>query len=576
MHLTELTATPVQLQVYRHIRLLTSFPKIGPLVLCFTKIVFDDLMRLTPIFVFVVFMFSAAFHMLRSNAVCDPSAENLSEGLDVDLTSATAFGRTYAMLLDAMLSGDPKFECTYESEYPVTGYLLLMFFALLSILVLSMLVAMMTSTFQDVMEGQELNFAFQNAQRVITAEAAAPVMAPLNLLSLPFSLADIVYWLATGKRISIEMHELRRKHAQHAAALLFGDSVRTEAKSSGGGGGGGGSGGGSGGGGGVDEASWHQKWKRANPTPMAVEDVLMYAKLHEDETDESSRWRVRFAQRQRQRHTQVLHEQEKAEVRHNARHQQLLDQVDRLSATVDGLVNGNLACRTAALDTSLMQAVGSGTVQAEAQSAAEGAADGGAAVAAATRLATAISGEAEAAPVLRAMSSRDQTVLPASAVLQTQHAWLASQPDFSADLEEASAPVRPASLEATLLAPRRCISAPTRPGGGNGTPPRSPTPAAGDDGELFEDSCACLGHRMVASEAARVARSGGLQRRPLTSREQDVLADNGTFAARTAALRRRTSAARLGEAAGIGGRGMARLAMHLPMVEGQAELPSDL
>ena len=130
------------LQVYRHVRILTYVPSLGPLVLCFRKMLSDALM-LVPLLISAIFAFAAAVDALHRDS---PQVCSAAGVLDL----GRGPGISMLMLADFALSADTHFNCTYESAHPIFGTALLLVFALVGILVLNMLVAMMTSTFQDV------------------------------------------------------------------------------------------------------------------------------------------------------------------------------------------------------------------------------------------------------------------------------------------------------------------------------------------------------------------------------------------------------------------------------------------
>jgi len=75
---------------------------------------------------------------------------------------------------------------SYVAEWLVS----MVFLVLAVILLLNMLIAMMSETFQTAIAAGPTNFAFTKAHRVILMHREPPTPAPLYVLSLPFEVVD--------------------------------------------------------------------------------------------------------------------------------------------------------------------------------------------------------------------------------------------------------------------------------------------------------------------------------------------------------------------------------------------------
>ena len=143
----------------------------------------------------VLFGFMAALHRLFA------SSSDMGEGDCAEvMQSMASFGQTFTILFEGSILGEaPMLECIHQSHHPKAGLALMYSFMILTVLLLlNMIIAMMGKTFDAVYDTAKEESATQFARSVLSWELEKGMPAPLNMLSLPLSIINIVVDLLVG------------------------------------------------------------------------------------------------------------------------------------------------------------------------------------------------------------------------------------------------------------------------------------------------------------------------------------------------------------------------------------------
>jgi len=148
-----------------------------------------DVVKFMCILIPVLFGFMAALHRLFA------SSSDMGEGDCADvMQSMASFGQTFTILFEGSILGEaPMLECIHQSHHPKAGLALMYSFMILTVLLLlNMIIAMMGKTFDAVYDTAKEESATQFARSVLSWELEKGMPAPLNLLSLPLSIVNLV------------------------------------------------------------------------------------------------------------------------------------------------------------------------------------------------------------------------------------------------------------------------------------------------------------------------------------------------------------------------------------------------
>jgi len=118
--------------------------------------------------------------------------------------------RTFYLLLEGSLTANGLFGCVATSNKPVQGLVLMyLFYIITTILLLNMLIAMMSQSYEQTLETARANYHLRFAQTVLEYKALPPTPPPLYALSLPYE----IYTIANGgwKEILFLMKKVCRK-----------------------------------------------------------------------------------------------------------------------------------------------------------------------------------------------------------------------------------------------------------------------------------------------------------------------------------------------------------------------------
>ena len=91
----------------------------------------------------------------------------------------STWSRAFVLLFIGSFTAEGFFECVANSSKPVEGTLLmLLYFCLISILLLNMLIAMMAKSFDNVREAAAMNYVFLFSQTTHTISEQPPAPPP--------------------------------------------------------------------------------------------------------------------------------------------------------------------------------------------------------------------------------------------------------------------------------------------------------------------------------------------------------------------------------------------------------------
>jgi ankyrin repeat protein len=172
----------------RTVQVLLVSPTFGPYALMLNRMLFGDVRYFLVLLAFLLFAIAASYTVLLSGT---DGAAACSEDLGgLDLPS------TLVILVEATLTGDLFFECAHASSNAVAAWMLSFIFAVLTVvLLLNMLIAMMSKTFDNVVEALGPNYLFLFGQLCFSLLHEPPTPPPLNVLSWPYEAVMAVRWL---------------------------------------------------------------------------------------------------------------------------------------------------------------------------------------------------------------------------------------------------------------------------------------------------------------------------------------------------------------------------------------------
>jgi len=172
------------------LRVLTLEPSLGPLVLMVLRMITQDLLQWLVLLV-VAFLapFVAGFVVLFKRA--DVAADN-----DDDcngLVEARPLSIGFALFEMILGGGDGKVDCLQSAGYSgVVVATLQAYLVLTVVLLLNLLIALLSKTFDVVYENLTLNYQYLFARLVVTTEESLILPPPFNLVGMP---CQLTLWL---------------------------------------------------------------------------------------------------------------------------------------------------------------------------------------------------------------------------------------------------------------------------------------------------------------------------------------------------------------------------------------------
>jgi len=107
-----------------------------------------------------------------------------------------SFPNAFIFLLERAMTGESFFECSHQSDNPVTLWLIAFAYTTITgLLLLNMLIAMMAKSFDVISEAKAMNYQFLKAQLVISMARNPPAPPPFYALTVPweFVLEPLLY-----------------------------------------------------------------------------------------------------------------------------------------------------------------------------------------------------------------------------------------------------------------------------------------------------------------------------------------------------------------------------------------------
>ena len=267
------------------IRLVSS---LGPLVLMLFKMLWDVSQWLMLVVV-VLFGFAASLYVVFKGAAAEgvlrrATARALKDvsrggggggGEDVDECDQYTYeiganlGHDMIVLYQSLMGGDTELFCLERSEHwAVATSLMSIYLMLAVVLLMNMLIAQMSKTFDNVWEAQALEYQFISAQLVLQWAALPPAPPPLSLLGLPYALVTSLRNLCLRRE--------RSRSGRVRLSLTEGDDDDFNPSSDQ-----------------MGSGSWAARHP-ATELPVSIEEFAM---LHLDDTGEAERWRSKLSKR---------------------------------------------------------------------------------------------------------------------------------------------------------------------------------------------------------------------------------------------------------------------------------------
>ena len=174
-------------------RIFLLMKKSGPMILMIFHMV-DDVLHFLTLLGAVILPFAAAFLINfepeATTADWPWTSNAFEEGNGTCEAQFTTILDTLLFLIEAAFSGNAFFSCSrnlagsLEAMWAWT--LTMLFFLLTTLLLLNMLIAMMTKSFENVADAQAINYRLLVAQTTFSIRDEGSITAPLNLLSIPY------------------------------------------------------------------------------------------------------------------------------------------------------------------------------------------------------------------------------------------------------------------------------------------------------------------------------------------------------------------------------------------------------
>jgi len=166
------------------LRLLQSSSELGPLVLMGVTMVKEDLVNwLMLTFIGVIVPFAASLYRIFGG-----TTETSLDGECAEMDATLADWRNVWVLTKVLVGGggDTYVDCLEATQNSVAASIIFELYLLFTVvLLLNLLIALFSKTFDIIYEKQSMNYQFIFARNVMNAAERSMVPAPLNLLTLP-------------------------------------------------------------------------------------------------------------------------------------------------------------------------------------------------------------------------------------------------------------------------------------------------------------------------------------------------------------------------------------------------------
>jgi len=180
----ELLAVVVLAQWIKLGRIASQSALLGPLFQC-VGIMLADVFKWMVLTTWPLIAFTSCFTVLFREPY-GSIASSCTKDYD---TLFEDWGSTFIILMESILLGDAAFECVRKSSMPEITWVLMAAFLLTTVIMLvNLLIAMMSKSFDTIFELQDKIYLYLFARQASLWQVYPSVPPPLNLLSIPFEL----------------------------------------------------------------------------------------------------------------------------------------------------------------------------------------------------------------------------------------------------------------------------------------------------------------------------------------------------------------------------------------------------
>ena len=161
-----------------------------------------DMFNFFVMFLVVMIAFSSGFFTLYKDPTYHADADMMDrmECIDYD-DEMGSFFNAFVILMEAMLAQDGEAKCFRTTSQPVVGTAMMYMFMLTGVIMMvNTLIAMMAKTFDQFSSSGSL-YLFLKARTAHDWEQAEAAAPPLNLLSIPYSIAVTISRILHSKRL---------------------------------------------------------------------------------------------------------------------------------------------------------------------------------------------------------------------------------------------------------------------------------------------------------------------------------------------------------------------------------------
>lgn len=191
----------VSAQLFRVLQITRNF---GPLVLML-KLMLLDTLRWSLIVSVTLFSFSLSLYELFRYSMPDSDLDDC-HAADFAVSPTNALPRMFV----AMLGGGEEYVTCFSEvdDSPTSSIMMTTFLTLTVVILMNMLIAMMSKTFDDIFEHAEKRYKVQRVKLYVSYSECSLSMAPFNLLQLPYMIwegATSFYKWASSEQDSDEL-----------------------------------------------------------------------------------------------------------------------------------------------------------------------------------------------------------------------------------------------------------------------------------------------------------------------------------------------------------------------------------